>query len=120
MYDFDINIVIKTLPYIIKGLKITLLVSIISSFLALIIGIFVAFLRNHNNKIVRSVSTVYVEIIRNTPLLVQLYIFYKGLPSIGISLSPILCGILALSSYAGTYISEVLRSGINSIAHEQY
>ena len=62
----------------------------------------------------------YVEIIRNTPLLIQLYFIYKALPDFGLMLSPIACGILALSLYTGAFISEVLRSGINSVASEQY
>lgn len=119
MNGFDINIIIKAIPYIISGLKITLFISFASSVLALAIGVSIAFFRTSEISALKYISAIYVEVIRNTPLLIQLYIFYKGLPNIGINLSPILCGILSLSIYTGAFISEVIRSGINSIAPEQ-
>ncbi|MFH0701967.1 MAG: amino acid ABC transporter permease [bacterium] len=119
-FDFDLNVIIEAYPYILEGLKITLLISVTSSFFAFIIGVTIAFLRNTNNSTVKFLCVAYVEIIRNTPLLVQIYLCYKGLPNIGINLPPLLCGILTLSIYTGTFIAEVFRSGINSIAHEQY
>jgi His/Glu/Gln/Arg/opine family amino acid ABC transporter permease subunit len=120
MLELDTNAVIEALPVLIDGLKITLLVSVSGALLSLIIGVVVSFLRSRDDARIKFISAAYVEIVRNTPLLVQLYIFYKGLPNLGINLPPILCGILALSLYTGAYISEVFRSGINSIAHEQY
>ncbi|OGH96838.1 MAG: hypothetical protein A2287_06045 [Candidatus Melainabacteria bacterium RIFOXYA12_FULL_32_12] len=120
MYDFDVNAIVKALPYIINGLKITLFVSIISSIFALIIGITIAYFRSQDNSSLKPLAIIYVEVIRNTPLLIQLYLWYKGLPNIGVNLPAIMCGILALSIYTAAYISEVLRSGINSIANEQH
>lgn len=120
MYEIDINVIINALPFIIDGFKITIFICVISSIISFVIGITTAFFRNHPYSLLKPMAVVYVEIIRNTPLLVQLYIWYKGLPNIGINLSPMFCGILALSIYTGAFISEVLRSGINSIAHEQH
>lgn len=120
MYEIDINAVIKALPYILNGIKVTVFISVISSVLALVIGIITIFFRSQNLSFLKPLSVIYVELVRNTPLLIQLYIWYKGLPNIGINLSPILCGILALSFYTGAFISEVFRSGINSIADEQH
>lgn len=120
MYDLDLNIVIQAFPAIIQGIKLTLIISIISSLLAFIIGLSVSFLRSLENPLIKHFSTAYVEIFRNTPLLIQIYLCYKGLPNIGITLPPVVCGILALSLYTGAFIAEVFRSGINSIAHEQY
>lgn len=120
MYQFDINIVYQALPDLLEGLKFTVLISISSSILAFVIGCFVVFFRTMGNSLARFVLSSIVEIIRNTPLLIQLYILYKGLPSIGLNLSPVLCGITALSIYTGVFISEVLRAGISSIAKEQH
>ncbi|EKE02813.1 MAG: hypothetical protein ACD_20C00328G0006 [uncultured bacterium] len=120
MYDFDVNAIIKAFPYIVNGLKITLFISVISSVLALTIGIAIAYFRSQPNSTFKPFAVMYVEIVRNTPLLIQLYLWYKGLPSLGINLPAIACGILALSIYTSAYISEVLRSGINSIAQEQH
>lgn len=120
MYQFDINIILETMPQILNGLWLTLFISVISSILAFITGVTIVFLRNTGSKPVRFLTGTYVEVIRNTPVLIQLYIWYKGFPNLDMNLPPIVCGILALSLYTGCYISEVMRSGINSIAHEQY
>jgi polar amino acid transport system permease protein len=63
--------------------------------------------------------TVYVELIRNTPSLVQIFIVYYGLPSIGLRLAPITASIIGLSIYVGAYATEILRAGIESIGHGQ-
>lgn len=119
MTQFDINVIVEALPLIEKGLFITLLISLISSVLAFILGIIIVFIRNFANDFLKSLCKCYVEFVRNIPLLILLYIFYKGLPSIGFKLSGITCGICALSLYSGAFISEVLRAGVSSIAKEQ-
>jgi polar amino acid transport system permease protein len=63
--------------------------------------------------------TVYVEAIRNTPFLVQIFVIYYGLPSIGLRLSPVVASIIGLSVYVGAYATEILRAGIESIGHGQ-
>lgn len=75
--------------------------------------------RQSKKKYIAFPASAYVEFFRNTPLLVQIYLFYYGLPNVGLNLSPILCGILGLSLYTGAYITEVARSGLQSIAKEQ-
>ena len=120
MYQFDINTIIEAWPLILQGLKVTLLISVISSLLAFITGVIIAYLRNFTNGSFKYLASIFVEIVRNTPLLIQLYIYYKGLPNIGFQLNPILCGILALSLYTGVFISEVFRSGLNAITRQQY
>ena len=119
-YSFDWQVIIDALPQLITGIKLTLLISIISSCFALLIGVIAALLRLSNNRFLKIVATGYVEFFRNTPLLVQIYIYYRGLPNIGIDLDPVVCGILGLSIYTGAYITEVVRSGIQAIAKEQF
>ncbi len=120
MYNFDLSVIINSLPILIEGIKITLFISIISSICAFVIGLIIVFFRTMSNGVLKFFSVFYVEIIRNTPLLIQLYFIYKALPATGLVLPPIGCGILALSIYTGAFISEVLRSGINAVASEQY
>jgi len=120
MYELNFSILYNALPAIINGLRITILISLFSSFFAFVIGVILAFLRNTDIPAVRITATVYVELVRNIPLLILLYLFYKGLSNIDINLPSIICGILALSLYTGAFISEVFRSGINSIASEQF
>ncbi len=66
-----------------------------------------------------AVVTVYVELIRNTPFLVQIFIIYYGLPALGLHLSPIAASITGLSIYVGAYATEILRAGIDSIGNGQ-
>lgn len=120
MYDFDISTIIKALPSIINGIKITVFISVISSVCAFLIGLIIVFFRTMCNGPLKFFAGVYVEVIRNTPLLIQLYFIYKSFPDLGLMFRPIECGIVALSFYSGVFISEVLRAGINSVASEQY
>lgn len=120
MFNFETSVIVESLPVLIEGIKITLFISVISSICAFIIGLVVVFFRTMGSRPIKFIATSYVEIIRNTPLLIQLYFIYKSLPAIGLMLPPITCGILALSVYTGAFISEVLRAGINSVASEQY
>ncbi len=102
-----------------SGLTMTLRISVISGVLALLIGLFLAFASQYHNPWLQKPAHIYKEVIRNTPLLIQLYIFYRGLQSIGLTLDPELCGILALSLYTGAYLSEVFRSGLLAIPQQQ-
>lgn len=120
MYNFDTSVILESTPILIDGIKITLFISVISSICAFIIGLITVFLRTMGTKPLKFIAVSYVEIIRNTPLLIQLYFIYKSFPDLGFMLPPIGCGILALSLYSGAFISEVLRAGINSVAAEQY
>ncbi len=102
-----------------QGLQTTLSLSFIAILFALLLGFIGAYGRMSNHKLIRSLATAYVELFRNTPLLIQLYLYYRGLQSIGILLSPETCGILALSLYTGAYLTEVFRSGLLSIPPQQ-
>lgn len=120
MYQIDFWVIYNAIPSILKGLKITVFICLISGILAFSIGVILAFFRRSRNTLLKWIGGAYVEIHRNTPLLIQLYIYYKGLPNIGIVLSPITCGIFALSFYTSAFICEVVRSGLSSVANEQY
>lgn len=102
-----------------EGLLTTLRLSAISATFAMIIGFLMAFARMSQTRWISGPATGYVELFRNTPLLIQLYIYYRGLESVGIILSPETCGILALSLYSGTYLTEVFRSGLLAIPAQQ-
>jgi polar amino acid transport system permease protein len=82
-------------------------------------GILACGLRISRFKLLSGTAYVYIESIRSTPLLVQLFFFYFGLPSIGIRLSESATGILALTLNSGAYMAEIIRAGIQSISHGQ-
>ena len=107
------------MPSLIDGLYITLFLTFISLVAGFFLGIGLALGRVYGNKIVKAICVGYIEIIRGTPLLVQLFILYFGLPFIGIILNPLDAALLGLSLNSGAYQAEYLRGSIQSIPSGQ-
>lgn len=118
MYNFDFSILINDYKTILAGIYTTIFVSVVSSILAFCLGVFFVYFRMSPNRFVQKIVNFCVSCIRNTPLLIVIYLFYKGLPSIGIVFSALACGILALGIYSAAYISDALLSGINAVPRE--
>ncbi len=120
MYNVDFSIIYESLPQVFEGLKTTVYVCIFAFLLAFLFASIITYFRVlKGNKILEKVIVVFVEFIRNTPLLLQIYVVFKFLPEIGLTFSPIMSGIISLSIYQGVYFSEVIRSGIAQIKGEQ-
>ena len=104
-----------------NGLGTTLLLALISVSIGCVIGALVAILRLGKSKVLRAVATVYTEVIRDTPLLLQLYFFYFLLPDIlpALKLSKFACITIALVINSGAYMAELIRSGINAVDNGQ-
>lgn len=113
------NLVWDNLPFLLKGAYYTLLVTVVSMFFGLIIGLVVAIARLKGNRLVRGIARVYVSIIRGTPLLVQIFIVYYGFVDYGITLGPLTAAYVALSINVGAYLSETFRGAIQSIPKGQ-
>lgn len=94
---------------------ITLKIAFSAMAIALVLGLLVALARLSDNRILKTVTGFYIEIIRGTPLLVQLVYIYYVLPEIGIQLEPVPAAIIGLSLNYGAYLSEVYRAAIQSI-----
>ncbi|WP_119009007.1 amino acid ABC transporter permease [Vibrio superstes] len=102
-----------------EGLLVTIKISLLSLIATLIIGLITALLRNSNSIVGRSLGTGYVELIRNTPLLVQIYLLYFVFGPV-IGLDRFSTAILALALFQGAYTAEIFRAGLNSIAKGQF
>ncbi|HAH97115.1 MAG TPA: ectoine/hydroxyectoine ABC transporter permease subunit EhuC [Firmicutes bacterium] len=102
-------------PYLLKGAVVSLQVTVFSIIFGIILGLFVALGRLSGARIIRFVCAAFVEFIRGTPLLVQIYIVYFALPQLGVQLDPIPAGVLAIGINSGAYNSEIFRGGIQSI-----
>lgn len=113
--DLDYSIVIEKLPQLLRGCGVTLQISVLSLALGLVIGIIFALFRISSNKVLKGFSGFYIWIIRGTPLIVQLFILYFGLPQLGIKLSGMTAGVLGLGLNTGAYVTEIIRSGIQAI-----
>ena len=103
--------------FLLQGLKNTLILTCISVALGTVLGALVAMLRMAKSKIVRFIASVYIEVIRGTPILLQLYVFYFVLPNVFtfLKLSPFMWVSIALCVNSAAYVSEVIRSGIQAV-----
>ncbi len=118
-YQLDLSIIIKHLPLFLKGVLLTVEISFLAILLGLPIGILGALARTSRFKILNLLGAVYVEVFRNTPLLIQIFIIFFGLPGIGIKLSPYVSGLTALVLYVGAYNTEVMRAGLEAVPRGQ-
>jgi polar amino acid transport system permease protein len=115
----DLNDFLLYLPTLLQGARLTILLSLATFCLALVIALLVALGRLSRFRLVRALLTVYVEFIRGTPGLVQIYYIFYVLPVWGLTLDAALAGIIGLGLNYGAYLSEVFRSGINSVPQTQ-
>ena len=119
-YSFEWSAVLRGLPYLLEGAGLTILISGVAMVLALVLGLALAAISQASGRLARSVVAAYVEIFRNTPLLIQIFIVYFGLPQLGLKLSPFLSGLSALVLYAAAYNTEIFRAGLEAVPHGQF
>lgn len=101
--------------FFIEGAKLTLYLAFFTVLLGTLLGLLLSLMRLSNNKFLKLLSSMYVEFLRGTPLLVQIYIIYYGLPSLGIEFSDIVAGVIALSINSSAYVSEIIRAGLEAV-----
>ena len=118
--EWDWAFVIQILPTLIEGAKITILATVLGYILAAIVGLAIAIVRRSKNKLISRPMGFVAEFIRGTPLLVQLYFIFYVLPDLGLTLSPLVAGVIGLGLHYGTYTAEVYRAGIDNVARGQW
>ena len=118
-YNFRFGALWRFRGQILEGVLLTLQLSVVTMICGLAIGLIVAMASTSPLRPLRAAARVYVEAIRNTPLLVQLFIVFFGLPSVGIKLTAKTAALIALSINMGAYGAEILRAGFESIRHSQ-
>lgn len=112
----DFSFLQKYYGFFIDGTSITLFLSFFGVVFGVILGILLALMKLSKNVLLKSFSTAYIELVRGTPLLVQLYIIYYGLPRLlGLDFNDITLGIVAISLNSAAYVGEIIRAGIQSI-----
>jgi polar amino acid transport system permease protein len=122
----ELQVVLDNLPQILEGLKLTVYYSIAAILLAVVFGLISALMKLSKSKMLRGVSTVYIEVFRSTPLLVQLFFIVFGLAGVlpvnewfGQRSYPIIAATLTLALHEGAYISEIIRAGILGVDRGQ-
>ena len=119
-YTFEWAAVWRGLPYLLQGAGLTIVISAVAMALAAALGLALAVATQTGGRIVRSAVDAYVELFRNTPLLIQIFIVYFGLPQLGVRLSPFLSGLSALVLYAAAYNAEIFRAGLEAVPRGQH
>lgn len=118
-YSFDFSVVWQNMGALLAGAWLTLKISVLAIAFGLIIGIVGAMFRTSGNKVLNGMALAYVEVIRNTPYLIQLLFIFFGLPNLGIKLSAEQAAILSLAVNFGAYSTEIVRAGVESIPKGQ-
>lgn len=113
--DFDFQLFLESLPALGFGALLTLQLTLVSVLIGLAIGLLMGLARVSKNPILHYGSALYVTVFRGVPLLVTLMFLYYGLPSLGIQLTAYAVGVISLSVTNGAYVTEIIRSGIQSI-----
>lgn len=111
----DINVLLEYLPLYGEAFLLTLRIGWLGILLSFVIGVACAFILYFRIPILRTIVKAYIEFFRNTPLLVQLFFLYFGLPKLGFHISALSCGVLGLGLLGGSYMTEALRSGLEAV-----
>ena len=115
-FNFRPEVIVESLPLLVKGLEMTLLITVGGLALGLILGVMTGLINTGRNRALRAVAVGYIELIRGTPLIVQVMFLYFGLPlALGMRIPPLTAGIVAIGINAGAYIAEIVRGAILSI-----
>ncbi|WP_461207661.1 amino acid ABC transporter permease [Clostridium sp. DL1XJH146] len=115
-----IELLEKIFPILLKGSLVTVELTVLSVFIGTIIGIIIALCKISKNIVISKIATFYTWIFRGTPLLLQLFVLYYGLPQIGLPIEPFSAAIVGLSLNSGAYMAEIIRGGILSIDKGQF
>lgn len=113
-------LILDSLPYLLRGALYTVLLSLGGMFFGLLLGFALALMRLSPLRLLSWPARVYVSFIRGTPLLVQLFMIYYGLPQLGIQLDPIPSALIGFSLNMAAYLSEILRGAIGAIDRGQW
>lgn len=118
--SFNLDLAVSAMPLLLMGALVTVKITALSVGLGVVIGLFVGIARICNVRILRILSAVYVDFLRGTPLLVQIFLIYFAVPVItGIRMDPFVAAITSCSINSGAYVAEIFRAGIQSIDEGQ-
>lgn len=111
----DLSFLSKYYMFFIDGAKYTILIALFTVCFGVIIGTLLALMKISKNRFFNFIAAAYIEFIRGTPLMVQIFIIFYGLPTLGVRFSEVVAGIIALSINSGAYVAEIIRAGIQGI-----
>lgn len=112
---FNWYVIVRWLSAILTALGVTVEAFLLSALFSLLLGLFVASLTVTRSRFISVLSQSYIAVFRNTPLLVQLFFLFYGLPFLGVRMSPLVTGVLGISLNEGAFIGEIIRGNIAAI-----
>lgn len=115
----DINFILKNIPLYIKATQLTLTLAFWGVILSVFIGFICSLITFYKIRFLKHIVSGYIEFSRNTPLLIQLFFLYYGLPKVGIKLEAYICAIIGLAFLGGSYMAEAFRSGFEAVSKIQ-
>lgn len=118
-YTFTLRTIYPYLGDLWEAAGVTLALSLLAIFISIVLGAGIAVLRRSSSRLLRALGAAYVEIMRNTPLLVILYVIYFARPAIGVRLSSFNAALIGLSVNSAGYMAEILRAGLIAVAPGQ-
>lgn len=117
MNIFDMAIEYRS--FFLSGLRYTLLLAVMGVFFGFVLGIIVSLLRMSKWRVLRFIATAWVEFLRGTPMLVQLFLIHYGLPEFGLEFTPMQSGVITLTINSSAYLAEIFRAGIQGVDRGQ-
>ena len=115
-FNFETSVIWESIPVLMGGAKLTIYITLVGLFFGFVLGALAGIGKISRNKFLNRVTTIYVEAIRGTPLMVQVMFLYFGLPlALGMRVPPLTAGIVAIAVNSGAYISEIVRGAVQSI-----
>ncbi len=115
----DFSFIQKVFPMYVEAALLTLKLALIGILLSLIVGLICALVKYYKVPVIRRIVGAYIELSRNTPLLIQLFFLYFAFPRMGIKLSSVQCAIIGLTFLGGSYMEETFRSALESVSKVQ-
>ena len=119
IYQFDFSSILEYAKVLEQGVLMTIRLIVIGGVAGVALGIFGAWARTQGPRWLKPIISAYVELIRNTPFLVQLFFIFFGLPSIGVTITELQAAIIAMVINLGAYSTEIIRAGVSAIARGQ-
>jgi His/Glu/Gln/Arg/opine family amino acid ABC transporter permease subunit len=116
---FDVGLIVESIPFLLKGAVYTVQVSVLAILFGLVLGWLLGLAAVSGVTVLRVLTAAYVQFIRGTPLLVQIFLIYFGLPAVGLDIPAFWSGVIALGLNSGGFQAEIVRAGIESIDRGQ-
>lgn len=114
--NFNVDLAVSAIPLLLMGALVTVKITALSVGLGIVIGLFVGIARIAHSRVLRLLAAIYVDFLRGTPLLVQIFLIYFALPIVtGRHMDPFVAAIASCSINSGAYVAEIFRAGIQSI-----